>query len=154
MAKYWKNGIATALTNLPNVETEAMSIAVNGSDVHVVIYEFDGTNVVYKYWKNGVTTDITGATQVDQIILVSNDVYMAGRQSKTAVYWKNGIANSLTDGSNLAFAHVVTVYGNDVYVAGNEFNGTVKVGKYWKNGEATNFTNGSFDTSPWGIIVR
>jgi hypothetical protein len=154
IAKYWKNGIPTTLTNLPNIFTSGSQIAVDGSDVHVAIYEFDGAHVTYKYWKNGVTTDIPGATQIDQLSIISNDVYMAGSQSRIASYWKDGVAVALTDGSNVAFAHSIALYGSDVYVAGGEYNGAFEVGKYWKNGIPTNFTSGPFDASGWSIIVR
>jgi len=153
VAKFWKNGVATSLTNLPNSETSASQIAVSGNDVHVIISEWNNSTI-YQYWKNGVTTLIPGATQIDNLLIVGNDVYFSGSQSKIASYWKNMIATSLSDGTNSAFAHAITVYNNDVYVTGDEFNGTVKVGKYWKNGVATNLTNGTYDAALWGITVR
>jgi len=153
-AKYWKNGVSTTLSNNTNINASAMQIAVLNNDIHIAIYAFDGTNITYQYWKNGTFTPISGATQIDQLLVAGNDVYMAGRQSLSATYWKNGVPVLLTDGSKPAFAHSIALYGNDVYVVGNEYNGSVKIGKYWKNGVPTIFTNGSYDASPWSIIVR
>ncbi|NOS93880.1 MAG: IPT/TIG domain-containing protein [Cyclobacteriaceae bacterium] len=157
VAKYWKNGIATSLTD-GKYDASAWSIVVSGNDIYISGYEDNGVNYA-RYWKNGLTNALSYngnniVDQIDQIVVSGSDVYVAGRQSKTALYWKNGIAVPLTNGSNLSFAHSIFLYGSDIFVAGNEFNGTAKVGKYWKNGSAVNLTNGFFDCSPWGIIVR
>ena len=61
VAKYWKNGLATSLTNGVNVAS-AESIFVSGNDVHVVGHEFNGTYNVAKYWKNGIVTNLSDGT--------------------------------------------------------------------------------------------
>ena len=45
------------------------------------------------------------------------------------------------------------VYGNDVYVAGDEDNATVRVAKVWKNGIATSLTDGTKTASANAITV-
>jgi hypothetical protein len=154
VAKYWKNGTPIILSNNTNISTTALQIAVVNNDIHIVINKLDAPNPPYEYWKNGTSTVISGATQIDQILVANNDVYLVGRQSRIATYWKNGIPVSLTDGSNLAFAHSIALYGNDVYVAGNEFNGSGKIGKYWKNKVSTNLTDGTSNATLWSIVVR
>jgi hypothetical protein len=49
---------------------------------------------------------------------------------------------SLTDGRNQAFGNSIAVVGNDVYVAGSEWNHTAQVAKYWKNGKSITLTDG------------
>lgn len=158
VATYWKNGFPVRLTSNINTETSAMQIAVANNDIHITIYQFNSNGPIgiasYDYWKNGIVTPVSGATQIDQLLIAGTDVYMVGRQSKIATYWKNGTPVPLTDGSNIAFAHSITLYGNDVYVAGNEYNGSAKVAKYWKNSVPTILTDGKNDASPWSIIVR
>ena len=58
VAKVWKNGVATALTNGSN-DAEANSVFVFGTDVYVTGEEFNGTKYVAKIWKNGVATSLT-----------------------------------------------------------------------------------------------
>ncbi len=53
------------------------------------------------------------------------------------------IATSLTDGTNFAWAYSIYVSGSDVYVAGEESNGTNLIAKIWKNGVATSLTDGT-----------
>jgi hypothetical protein len=86
------------------------------------------------------------------------DVYLAGSEDKAAGnsvawYWKNGVKTALSDGSTRASAYAIAVLGNDVYVAGMEYN----VGKepnlkhlacYWKNGVRTVL----FDGNPFGVV--
>ncbi len=72
LAKYWKNGSPTSLTNgskghmpLGNVESPdavAYALAVSGTDVYVAGYEFNGTQYVAIIWKNGVPTPLTDGT--------------------------------------------------------------------------------------------
>lgn len=59
---------------------------------------------------------------------------------------ENGVATNLSDGTKNALANAVYVYGNDVYVAGDEDNATVRVAKVWKNGIATSLTDGTKQT--------
>ena len=58
VAKVWKNGVATALSNGTNDEY-ANSVFVFGTDVYVAGTEFPGTNYIAKFWKNGVVTLLT-----------------------------------------------------------------------------------------------
>jgi hypothetical protein len=81
------------------------------------------------------------------------DIYICGYEGNAATYWKNGTAYQLTNGNNKAIANSIQVIGNDVYVAGYEFNGSVNVAKYWKNGVATLLTDGSKEAAAVEISV-
>lgn len=53
MAKYWKNGTVTSLTDGTRY-AEANAIQIIGNDVYVAGYEEDSNyNSDAKYWKNG-----------------------------------------------------------------------------------------------------
>jgi hypothetical protein len=86
------------------------------------------------------------------------DVYVAGFELnssgvKVAKVWKNGVETVLSDGSHGAYASSVAVSGNDVYVAGVEYNGKVDVAKVWKNGSPTSLTDGTLEASAKQITV-
>ena len=149
VAKVWKNGIASALTDGTN-NAEATAVHVSGADVYVAGREFNGTVFVAKVWKNGVVTSLTGGpfnARIVSIFVSGADVYVAGFEgsatNNVAKVWKNGVATSLSGGTNDANAYSVFVSGTSVYVAGYEFNGTYNVAKVWKNGVATNISNGT-----------
>ncbi len=62
VAKYWKNGVATDLTN-GSYYAIATCVRVFGSDVYIAGREYNSAgNGVVKYWKNGVPTNITDGT--------------------------------------------------------------------------------------------
>lgn len=89
----------------------------------------------------------------------TKDVYVAGVELNTstkrgmATLWKNGVATNLTNGTNAAGAQSVYVYGKDVYVAGQEYNGKYYKGMLWKNGVATDITDGSRDAFLYSVFV-
>jgi hypothetical protein len=139
VAKYWKNGVATSLTD-GTQNARARAIQVVGTDVYVAGYEFNGTKDVAKIWKNGVATSVTDGTQTADaraIQVVGTDVYVAGFERNgivsVAKYWKNGIATTLGSGVVNSSGSGIAVDGSDVYVCGLESS----VGKIWKNGVAT-----------------
>jgi hypothetical protein len=59
----------------------------------------------------------------------------------------------LTDGTQDAEVRSIYVSGNNVYVAGYEYNGTERVAKYWKNGQAVALTDGTNGAGATSIFV-
>jgi hypothetical protein len=111
VAKYWKNGIATDLSD-GTASTFPHAIVVAGNDVHVVAIEYGSTSPVAKYWKNGILTNLTDGTKdadANSIVVAGNDVYIAGSAyngtKRGAILWKNGVATIInTDPSSSAKA--------------------------------------------------
>jgi hypothetical protein len=153
IAKYWKNGKVTNLTNGEKT-AQALSVFVEKNNVHIVGYEFDELigRTVARYWKNGKMTalpDLGKGSAAYYVFVSSGDVYVGGVVSddrvRRAVYWKNGSApQDLTDGKgSVAFDifggsnNPFFVYEDNVYAAGVEIRSpTYSVAKYWKNGVA------------------
>ena len=151
-AKYWKNGTAV---HLPNGGF-ATSIYVLNNDVFVA--GIDTGQTIAKYWKNGVginlNTNGSDYSIANDIYVSGNDVFVAGALGEiidygdgymelilhSAVYWKNGIPVNLPHGTR---ANSIYVSGNDVYVAGQEYNGNSLLAKYWKNGIPVNLPHGT-----------
>ncbi len=154
VAKVWKNGAATALSD-GTQGALATAVAVSGGDVFVAGGVDGGGADIATYWKNGAAVPLTdGATQAfaNAIAVSGADVYVAGYQGATAMYWRNGAPVALTNGVYDADALAVAVSGGDVYVAGWEVEVTevapgsfiiTNVAKVWKNGVATALTDGT-----------
>ncbi|MBL7700709.1 MAG: hypothetical protein JNM14_00545 [Ferruginibacter sp.] len=143
VAAYWKNGVATQVTNGTKASV-AYAIAVSGSDIYVGGIEIDDPSghATLKYWKNGVPTTLSMSSSLAEfgsMTVVGKDVYVSGSEMENmthvAKYWKNGIETKLTDGTNHASANAIAVSGNDVYVLGSEWGSGTKL---WKNGTAIN----------------
>jgi hypothetical protein len=145
-AKYWKNGVATYLSNSSSIV--ANDIYVQNNDVHVV---GTGTSTLPNrnyavYWKNGnmVNLEQGSFSNAESIQVVGNDVYIAGRNNDMAVYWKNGqIVGFLSN--KISWAEGIQVVGNDVYVAGTIYDNmqSKNIGVYWKNGVQVTVPNAS-----------
>lgn len=165
---YWKNNQPFSHIFTGSQNTEATSVFVNGTDVHIVGYELHKIPVSWgfwnhyipKYWKNGISYTLesyynNGGNNIDtlayprSVYVSGNDVYIAGQDFQDAVYWKNGSKVCLTNNySNLsnftADARAIFVKGNDIYVAGSQLNSNSKwIAKYWKNGQEIILDEGS-----------
>lgn len=161
VAKYWKNGIGTALSDGVNY-AKATSIFVDRNDVYVSGYEYIGTNTVAKYWKNGMPFNLTNgaALATASSIFVSNgDVYVSGQEQSgdkfIAKYWKNGIPHNLSDGTKSSYTEDIFVSGSDVYICGIQYSdvNSNKTAIYWKNGTASNLTNEGYNCSAHSILL-
>ena len=84
------------------------------------------------YWKNGIATELQPdtRTKATAVVVVNEDVYVAGKINTSACYWKNKTRVDLPDGTE---AKDIAVVGSDVYVVGH----LNDVACYWKNGIKT-----------------
>ena len=158
-AKYWKNGLALAIT-LGTINSFANSIAVVGSDVYAAV-NIEGLGG--GWWSNtsgstGIFGGSSSNSRANSIAVVGSAVYVAGYDYNGPVtfarYWGPGQWLSLTDSTKNAKATCVTVSGSDVYVAGYEYNNAgFGVAKYWKNGQAIALSDGTRTTVANSIAV-
>lgn len=132
-AIYWKNGVATLLTN----GKTANALAVNGSDVYITGLNSSTGDVVY--WKNGGSPILynatTAITQLEAIAISGTDIYLGGDTGNQGAFWKNGQATSVTSNGHVLG---IAVYGSDVYTTGSInriVNNAIDGGyaMYWKN---------------------
>ena len=65
-----------------------------------------------------------------------------------AKLWKNGVSQSLPGAIRVSS---VFVFNNDVYVAGEGFNNSIKSPMYWKNGVPVILPNDS--NGPWASSI-
>jgi len=167
--------------NKIDIEVTQRDKATNGKvhqgnrnvDVYVAGYERHRTPDQIKhialYWKNGEKI-VLGKhdSYAESIIVVENDIYIAGYELNTdiydpstntpygydAKYWKNGQEIILGDGKKTSYAKSIYVSGSDVYVAGyeintysmrngdkNECNNWYYTPVCWKNGKAITLEN-------------
>jgi hypothetical protein len=174
-AVYWKNGNITDLTayNVPTQHVRVNGISVLNGDVYVVGYvNYAASPFPYmNYWANGVAKDLNTGNdisstnnnfgQVCSVFASGRDLYVAGMVETTnqminhAVYWKNGVETVLQSSAANAFASSIYVSGNDVYIAGYEYNqGQPRYAVYWKNGVEVKLTDGSNETVATSIYVK
>lgn len=160
IAKLWKNGVETWLTDGITMCSVAESLVVSGGDVYVSGYAaMNGQGsapYIAHYWKNGkavpLTDGIHGA-KAFSIALNGGDVYAAGFSSAgagiMATVWKNGTPIPWTSGNTTALILSMAVSGSDVYAVGFE-GSTVKC---WMNGAATNLTDGTQEAEADAICL-
>src|SRR5690606_33068003 len=121
-------------------------------DVYLPGSSKNGNRGVETYCKNGKPvvprSDAEEIEGLTSIFPSGSDIYTAG----TAVKYTHTdiVANDWHHGTPIrtsenAAAYSIFVFGNDVYVAGSEYIGSVRVATYWKNGKPTRLTNGTED---------
>lgn len=120
IAEYFKNGIATKLSDSTN-SSNATSICIVGNDVYVAGSFSEKATFgqgPYKatYWKNGKAVYLTNASQnayATSITVVGKDVYVAGNESNgkndIAKYWKNGVPVILSNGTTDTYIDKIVV---------------------------------------------
>ncbi len=136
---YWKNK-----KFLKKGSGYGSSLVVVGNDVYYSYNNDIGNARDFNsgYFKNDVAVSNGSQTWVYAMVVVNNDVYLAGYEQNASLknvakYWKNGVGVSLTDGTKDAEIKAMQVVGADVYVTGTDGGNA----KYWKNGVVTNLSN-------------
>ncbi len=171
-AVYWKNGIinyqthdAIQVSHIWHVN----SIAVSNGNVYEVGW-INAAGAVFPQlalWNNGVLNQVTrefgtGWCILNDVIASGNSVYIAGmtdtstnRLYYNAAYWKDGKQFLLPNSAKNSYATSIAVKGNDIYVAGYEYNDNgPKYAVYWKNGVEVRLTDGTRDAYAYSIAVR
>ena len=174
-AVYWKNGDIFYLTgyNVPTQHVRVTGISILNGDAYVVGYvNYAASPFPYlNYWANGVATnlntgyDLTSPNNNYGIVSADfasgKDLYITGMVETTnsminnAVYWKNGVETILPHSAANSFASAIYVSGDDVYIAGYEYDtGQPKYAVYWKNGVEVKLTDGTTETVATSIVVK
>ncbi len=130
-AVYWKNG---DMFYLSKDSSEAIHIAIAGSDVYIAGDEIvDGIHKAV-LWKNGVAiylSDPAIDSYAADVSVVGDDVYVGGTEhingDYVAVYWKNGILYST---QQLFQVQAMYVSGSDVYMTGFNLSASDASGYY------------------------
>ncbi|KIO75515.1 hypothetical protein TH53_20365 [Pedobacter lusitanus] len=116
IARIWKNGVIANLTT-GDKQAVANSVFVNGADVFVAGYEYDGSTSRAILWKNMKPAGLNAPTEggvrkssANSVFVHNGDVYVAGNSGVTARTWVNIIdPGSLVLGKGGAVANAVFV---------------------------------------------
>jgi len=122
-------------------------------------------------WTNGNMDYVTNGTYdayTNDLIKQGRDIFIAGSErsvvspsdpsemNSLAVYWKNKAQITLTNGSTNAESNAIAVHGNDIYVAGIEYNAARSRlnARLWKNGALVTLNDGSYWSIATGVAVH
>jgi hypothetical protein len=160
-AAYWKNGNFISLPDEGG--SAANSMALVGSDVHVIGIQFDYLGDTATDWINGSPTalqdnglysDAYGAASDGSNIYIAGVSYSASHDVQNAMYWKNGTAVHLPTTNVPLEAWNVAVAGGHVYVTGNEQLGSAgSAAVYWVDGVEHILTNNGLSSTATGIVI-
>ena len=164
VAKLWKNGVLTRLSDPATEIGIARSLAVVDGDVYVAGYTapsgVGSAPYLARYWKNGLAVPLTDGTHGAKAFAVAaagGSVYAAGFTSAgggvMATMWKDGHAYPYTTGGSDALILAMAIGGlptqSTVYSAGWEGS----VAKVWVNGVPQPLTDGSQEAEALGLCL-
>lgn len=143
IVKFWVDGQVTNITDGSN-DAGTNAIFVNNNDIFIVGYEIINNIAVGTVWKNGAAIRITNGvlnTYLRDVFIANNAIYVTGSENGRCKYWKKNLSDnsliaeySLSQDNFDGVGRSIVVKENDVYVAGDQWNGNVRVAKLWKNG--------------------
>ncbi|SDQ16338.1 Uncharacterized membrane protein [Flagellimonas zhangzhouensis] len=167
VAKVWKNGVATNLTDGSSFGA-ATSIYVDGTDIYACGIVDKGLPAAV-VWKNGdilyELTDGSKYANAQSINIYNGDVYVIGNEElgvdniSNATIWKNGDSfATLTDGLNVnerSSGEDIFVNETGIYAVGYEeselhINGTPKL---WENSTQINLTDEAFHGRAYSVYA-
>ncbi len=178
VAKYWKNGQGTQLTD-GTKNAQALGVSVENNIVYVCGFEDNQPTGFTKrlacYWKDGVQHFLpeVGNIQLPSCIKAhQGDVYIGGYEEirdyagafpylhDQPLYWKNGTVVQLPKGAqHVAYPMDIAVSGSDIHVVGHgKIYSMTDMAKelalYWKNGEIEALTDGNESARAYGIFLH
>lgn len=105
--KYWVGGVKHDLPNSSHIYGTSSMAIVNGK-VHIIAGLYKNDSFTYKYWIDGIEQPLPkGATQLNDITVFNDDVYILGAVSDKTTYWANGVAHSLP--TEMGYANKIIV---------------------------------------------
>lgn len=145
-ACYWENGYMNNLRSHVNF-AYAQNIWISGNDVLISGFtSSDNSSHKPCFWRESQIEPYwfeVGKTESKAIYISGSDNYVVGHEwvknRNVARIWKNEKLMEIdlpADTKVQSYATVVSVLGNDVYVAGDERDGGSTI-CYWKNGKKT-----------------
>ena len=166
--KYWKNGVATNVTDGTSSCYAYNAFMTPGNDKYIAGVEWDASGFTSnaKLWINGAKTDITGLSFLNStatgVFVNGTDVYVSYDMDDittgltVARLWKNGTSTTLPGTGTNFHARCVYISGSDVYVGGSSKPASSIVSRaiIWKNGVAQYLNNGQFNSSINKILVN
>lgn len=138
IAKVWKNGVATSLTD-GTEDAVANDIFVVDTNVYVSGYIYSGTNIIAALWKNNVLTKLSAPSEnasASAVFVSGSDVYVSGGTNTAGIIWKNGVATRVE-----CFLNSIFVSGTTIYVCGSIHSGGTTVVKSWRNNVPVTLTS-------------
>jgi hypothetical protein len=144
--RYVADGVSKTITDGVTETAFAEDMEVEGQDVYVlanreIIATGVDNMVVYKNGTPIYTLPYSDSFRPNCLAIQGGNVYLAGTgndglNGNRLKLWKNGVFSNVTDGANDVRVFDMQVSGNDIYLAGKEYNNASSYwqAKYWKNG--------------------
>ncbi len=151
---FYKNNLKTNLEVAPNELPTIKGIFVDGNDVYTIGYvtitnpPAPNANQAC-YWKNNVKfmlpflagSPVDIYSEASAITVVLGDIYITGFSAtngstkRTIILWKNSVASNFASSPTISFTPLaISVFNNDIYIAGYTDDFTIAHATFWKNG--------------------
>lgn len=98
---YWRDGVKTTITEIPNSYHKPIMKIVDNNNVYIAYNTLQSPSTIINYWKNGVNNKVNySGPRLESLFVFNNDIYTVG--DRYSVFKNKTVAKTYGTGLSLS----------------------------------------------------